>query len=220
MRILGLDEAGRGSVLGPLVVGGFLAVADGESPPALDALADRLRALGAADSKAMSAARRDRARVALAGAGAEDWIEIGAGEIDEGNVNDLELRAFAALVRKHAPDRAYLDAPVNPAGIGRVIDRLRRDSGLRDWIVEPKADARYPVVGAASIVAKTTRDARMDALAREVLAAGGGAVGSGYPSDPETRAFLAQVLARGGPLPPFVRARWGTIEVLRQGTLF
>jgi ribonuclease HII len=220
MRILGLDEAGRGSVLGPLVVGAFVAVADGESPPALEALAGRLRALGAGDSKALSAPRRHRARVALAAAGVEEAVEIEAREIDEGNVNDLELRAFAALARRHQPDRAYLDAPVNPAGIGRVVDRLRRESGVRDWIVEPKADARYPVVGAASIVAKTTRDARMEAISQVVKAEGGVVVGSGYPSDPETREFLAHILARGAAMPPFVRTRWGTLEVLRQGRLF
>ena len=79
----------------------------------------------------------------------------------------------------------------------------------------PKADALFPIVGAASIVAKTTRDAELDALI-----AAHGPLGSGYPSDPETRAWLAGWVRTGHPWPSFVRTRWETIRTLSQAELF
>lgn len=202
MRILGLDEAGRGSVLGPLVIGAFCTDSDDQS---------RLRAAGADDSKALSAARRGAVRAALAGLGEGRVWHVPATRIDEANVNRLEEEAFLALVAELRPDRVYLDAPVHPRGIPNLRARLIADSGVKDWVVECKADATWPVVGAASIFAKVARDEAIAAL---------GAVGSGYPSDPVTRAWLTERLREDGPLPACVRTRWGTLEVLRQQRLF
>lgn len=202
MRILGLDEAGRGCVLGPLVMGGFLF--DGVDQ-------EELRRAGAADSKAISAARREAALPRLLALGTLSLRRVEPIEIDEGNLNELEIRAFISLVAELRPDRVYLDAPVHPRGIPRLQARLVRETGVSEWIIEPKADATWPVVGAASIGAKLARDAAIHAL---------GNVGSGYPSDPVTRALLADLLRGGQPLPAWVRARWGTIEALRQQALF
>lgn len=208
MRILGLDEAGRGCVLGPLVVGGYVMEADDD----VDAAMQRLRAAGANDSKALSAKRREAARAALAALGQHLLVEVSPAQIDAGNINALEEDAFVRLVADLRPDRVYLDAPVAPRGIPALVARLRQRTGVKDWIVEPKADATYPVVGAASIYAKTTRDAAIDALGVEV--------GSGYPSDPVTRAWLTARIREEGPLPACVRTRWETVELLRQATLF
>lgn len=202
MRILGLDEAGRGCVLGPLVVGAFLYEGEDQAP---------LRAAGADDSKALSPLRRARAREALAALGEGRVLHIEPSRIDEGNVNELEIEAFLAHVAALRPDRIYLDAPVHPRGIPALGRRLVAASGVRDWVIEPKADATWPVVGAASIHAKLVRDEAIAAL---------GEVGSGYPSDPVTRRWLAARLAEPGPLPACVRTRWGTVEALRQGNLF
>lgn len=203
MRILGLDEAGRGSVLGPLVVGGFLWSYEDQTP---------LRDAGADDSKVLTPARREEIRATLAGLGVGIARPIAATEIDDANVNRLEERVFVSLVRELRPDRVYLDAPVHPRGIPRLRERLAEESGVADWVVECKADSTWPVVGAASIFAKVARDAAMLALGEEL--------GSGYPHDPRTRAWLADRMKRGEPLPSFVRTRWGTIEILRQQTLF
>lgn len=202
MRILGLDEAGRGCVLGPLVVGAFLYEGEDQSP---------LRAAGADDSKVLSAARRAAALRRLQSLGQLRTLRVEPAEIDEGNLNELEFTRFLDHVRFYAPDRVFLDAPVNPRGIPKLKARMIRESGVNDWVIEPKADATYPVVGAASIAAKLERDAAIEAL---------GEVGSGYPSDPVTRALLSRLLASGEPLPSWVRARWGTIENLRQQALF
>jgi ribonuclease HII len=203
MRILGLDEAGRGSVLGPLVIGAFLYEGEDQAP---------LRAAGADDSKVLSHARRVEVRGALDLLGTGIARPILATEIDEANVNRLEERVFLALVRELRPDRVYLDAPVHPNGIPRLRERLVAESGVADWVVENKADATWPVVGAASIFAKVARDAAIVAIGEDV--------GSGYPHDPATRAWLRARLQRAEPLPDFVRTRWGTIELLRQQTLF
>jgi ribonuclease HII len=189
-------------VLGPLVVGAFLYDSEDQAP---------LRTAGAADSKTLSAARRAAALGRLQSLGQVRTERIEATEIDEGNVNELELARFVALVLHFRPDRVFLDAPVNPRGIPRLRERMVRETGVSDWVIEPKADGTYPVVGAASIAAKLTRDAAIDAL---------GAVGSGYPSDPVTRALLLDLLRSGEPLPSWVRTRWGTIENLRQQNLF
>lgn len=202
MRILGLDEAGRGSVLGPLVVGAFFSDSEEQGP---------LRLAGADDSKVLTAARRVQVRTALAGLGAGDTRVVEAARIDEQNVNTLEEEAFLDLVAAHRPDRVYLDAPVHPRGIPALRARLVARSGVADWVVECKADATWPVVGAASIFAKVARDEAVAAL---------GEVGSGYPSDPKTRAWLSARLREGDPLPACVRTRWGTIDTLRQQRLF
>jgi ribonuclease HII len=202
MRILGLDEAGRGCVLGPLVVGAF--VFDGADQAAL-------RAAGAADSKVLTAEKRAIARERLRALGEGRVVAIPATRIDEANLNELEISAFIGLVQACSPDRVYLDAPVNPRGIPALSRRLAEQTGVRDWVVEPKADATWPVVGAASIWAKLARDEAIEAL---------GAVGSGYPSDPVTREYLRGLLASGLPLPEHVRTRWGTLDVLRQQGLW
>lgn len=202
MRILGLDEAGRGCVLGPLVVGGFLCEGEDQGP---------LREVGADDSKVLSAQKRAEIREKLQGLGQGHVRRVEATEIDAGNLNELEIRAFLDLVACLKPDRVFLDAPVNPRAIPKLRTRLIQESGVSDWVIEPKADATYPVVGAASIYAKLTRDAAIEAL---------GDVGSGYPSDPVTRKLLSDLLAKNEPLPSWVRSRWGTLEVLKQQRLF
>lgn len=220
MRILGLDEAGRGSVLGPLLVGGFLWEVDGDPGPDPAGQAP-LRAVGADDSKGMSAKKRGVVRAALEPLGEGRVIRVSAAEIDGANINHLEEAAFVELVVATRPDRLYLDAPCHPRAIGALKERLgaaiaARGVAVPAMVVEPKADSTWPVVGAASIFAKTARDAAMDALSD----LHGVPLGSGYPSDPKSRAWIAGFLSRDEPLPACVRSRWGTIENLRQQTLF
>lgn len=202
MRILGIDEAGRGCVLGPLVVGAFL-VDEGRR-------AD-LIATGVTDSKLLSPRRREALVPVLHALGTADLRLISPAAIDAGNVNRLEMEAMADLIRTHRPDRAIIDAPVNPRGIRAFVRDLAALAGWSpEWVVEPKADLHHVEVGAASVLAKVRRDAEISAL---------GDVGSGYPSDPRTRAWLQAALAAGPPLPSCIRTRWGTLAALSQGTL-
>ena len=216
MRILGLDEAGRGCVLGPLVVGGFLY--ETGSNPALSQTA--LRAVGADDSKALSHKRRVAVRAALMTLGMPIVREVPPAAIDDVNLNTLEIEAFLEIITESKPDHVFLDAPVNPRGIPKLREQLIAASGVHSWTIEPKADSTYPVVGAASIFAKVFRDDAVATIQAESRANGDGDVGSGYPSDPETRAWLMQFIRSGRPFPPSVRTRWGTIDILRQAALF
>jgi ribonuclease HII len=205
VRVLGIDEAGRGCVLGDLFVAGFLYT--GDDPGAL-------HAAGARDSKTLSASRRRSVRETLAALGTAHVVRIPPVAIDAGNLNALEEAAIAGLIVTFRPDLAILDALGPPSGTDRVIARLRKliaplDPEIR---IEPKADRNHPVCGAASIFAKTARDA---ALAE--IDAAHGPLGSGYPSDPVTRAWLEAHAATGDPWPDFVRTRWGTITSLAAG---
>ncbi len=217
VRVLGFDEAGRGSVLGPLVVGAYL-IGDADT--------DAVRAAGGRDSKALTPRRRATAADALKDL-ALAWraVSVAPARIDAGNLNALEEEVFRDAVRDLRPDLVQIDAPVP----SRHVDRFRRrmaaflDLPLDAVVAANRAEDRFPAVGAASVLAKTTRDAAIAALA-EVH----GPIGSGYPADPATRAFLADLIERDEPLPDFVRARWSTVRDLlaardlrrRQGTLF
>ncbi len=203
MRVMGLDEAGRGAVLGPLVVGGFCV---DETQLAA------VKATGATDSKALSAKRREALIDPLREIGIHSLREISAKAIDAANINTLEEQAFASLIEELRPDRVIIDCPVNPAGIPNFLRRMKALVAFElEWVVEPKADATYPVCGAASIFAKVTRDAAISRM---------GEVGSGYPSDPRTVAYLEGFVKAKKPFPASVRTRWGTVRKLCQQELF
>ena len=202
-KILGIDEAGRGCVLGSLYVCGCCYETDSD-----DSL---LKKLGATDSKKLSAKKRTLVLDLLKEHVHVHTVEITAQQIDAGNINSLEEEAFVEIIKKYAPDIVYIDAPTHPRGILAVQRRLEQQLAphiaLPTFIIEPKADFRYPIVGAASIFAKVQRDKALETM---------GPVGSGYPSDPVTKQWLEQLLRNNVALPDFVRTRWGTIENIQQ----
>ena len=133
----------------------------------------------------------------------------------EDNLTQVELDGLAYLINKHAPGRVYLDAPVPPKAIGGFVARLQKKLLQQpDITAENKAEDKFPIVAAASIVAKVTRDRAMQALHQRH-----GDVGWGYPGEPKTRAFLRQCVKEGG-FPPCVRTRWATVQRLKQQPLF
>lgn len=203
--VLGLDEAGRGCVLGPLVVGAFYC--DEGNLAAM-------KEAGVTDSKKLSAKKRQRLLGLLPSHGTGRVTEVSPAQIDAANINTLEEAAFIDHIVHFRPDAVYLDAPVHPRGIPKLRERLQRALQRHnlspEMIIEPKADLTYTVVGASSIFAKVHRDAQIEAL---------GEVGSGYPSDPKTRSWIKGFFDRNEPLPACVRKRWGTIETLRQQSL-
>lgn len=207
MRILGLDEAGRGCVLGPLVVGAYCCT-EGELATVVQS--------GATDSKKLSKKKRAVILSNLEGVGQHRLVEITPQQIDAGNINHLEELAFIDHIIHFQPAIVYLDAPTHPRGIPaltrRIEDAIRPHvQSMPKFIIEPKADLNYPIVGAASIAAKLCRDAHIDALDN---------VGSGYPSDPKTRKWLQGFVDRDEPFPDCVRTRWGTITKMRQQKLY
>lgn len=214
--VLGLDEAGRGCVIGPLVVAGVLV---GE-----ERLEELVR-LGVRDSKKLSRAKRERLAAEIERlAHRTIALEIGPSELAE-NLTDVELRAMAQIIRESNAERIYLDLPVGPLARDRFQASLqallelhlrrpvagegiqsRRSLG-RSLVAENGADARYPIVGAASIIAKVYRDRAIERLRQEY-----GDFGWGYPSEPKTRAFLQEFFERTGRFPPCARAKWRTVK--------
>ena len=205
-RILGIDEAGRGSVLGPLVVGGFCCAADRLTT---------LRETGVRDSKRLTPRRREDVYRLLGGVGECRSIALPPRTIDRyvarGGLNELELLAFAALVRQFQPDIAYVDAcDPNAERFGR---RLHDLAGRETRIVSRhKADRDFPVVGAASVVAKVRRDAALARLERTAAEP----VGSGYPSDPETRRCVERHARDGDRVPAWMRGSWETVQRVKR----
>jgi ribonuclease HII len=205
-RVLGIDEAGRGSVLGPLVIGGFCCSAD------------RLAALsetGVQDSKRLTPLRREEVYARLALVGELRSIELPPRTVDRyvarGGLNELELESFARLVSELAPDVAYVDAcDPNAERFGYRLAALV--GGGTRIVSRHKADRDVPVVSAASIVAKVRRDAALVAL-REAAAE---TLGSGYPSDPETRECVERHARDGGRVPPWMRRSWETVQRVKR----
>ncbi|WP_418285935.1 ribonuclease HII [Halorubrum sp. DTA46] len=237
---LGVDEAGKGPVLGPMVAAAVIA-----DPASLPADID--------DSKRISPARRDAMNSAIRDI---DGVAVGVAfveptEIDrpDTDMNTLTVRGQARAIRAalvgHAGadgshgardphgarddrgDRDGHDEPIrvladagdtSESRFARRLGEFVADSSIGDGTDMPAVtvDARHgadgddPVVGAASVVAKVARDARMaevdDAYPDYTD------VGSGYPSDPATRAFLREYVADHGDVPDCARRSWATCD--------
>lgn len=211
MMILGVDEAGRGPVLGPMVVAGVL-IKEEEVP--------RLEELGLRDSKRLQPKQREQLAPIIKDLATCYVRVVSAGEIDSreaGGLNRLEARVFGEVLQELKPRVAYVDAAdVNP---GRFAWRLKQEYKCR-IVAEHGADDRYGVVSAASIIAKVYRDQKI----REIEGELGVRVGSGYPSDPVTRRFLEKWVREHGDLPPYCRRTWKTAKDIlnskKQATLF
>jgi ribonuclease HII len=198
--IAGVDEAGRGPVLGPLVVAGVAA----KSPA-------HLRKLGARDSKLLSAEQRLEVAGRIKAYARWEVRVLPAAELNKRmatrTLNDIEVEAFADILRSLAPERAVVDAcDVDEARFGARIAGLV-GQGCCPITSLHGADGSHAVVGAASVIAKVTRDALIGDIEREI----GLPIGSGYPHDPVTRSFLQQWRTERGGLPPHTRLYWSTV---------
>ena len=204
MDILGIDEAGRGSVLGPLVIAGVVI------PQKMESVLDNM---GVKDSKRLTPARREVLSRKLKKMFEWDVVIYSARDIDDlrakgTNLNEIERKGMQELLLKLECDKAIVDAvDVKPE---RFQDRLRRAT-KKDVTAEHKADDKYLEVGAASIIAKQTRDEAIAQINKSYEDVGG--IGSGYPSDPTTKEFLSRYTYNE--MPDFVRRSWSTISKLK-----
>ncbi|NJE08725.1 ribonuclease HII [Thermococcus sp. M39] len=206
MKLGGIDEAGRGPVIGPLVIAAV--VVDEKN-------LSKLEALGVRDSKKLTPKRREKLFneiIALL----DDYviIELSPEQIDgrEGTMNEFEVENFIKALNslKVKPDIVYIDAAdVKEERFGEVIGKRLNFSPK--IIAEHKADAKYLPVSAASILAKVTRDRAIEKLKEQY-----GEIGSGYPSDPRTRKFLEEYYKEHGEFPPIVRRSWKTLKKIEE----
>ncbi len=202
-----MDEAGRGSFLGPLVVGAF--AVDSDRVP-------ELREAGARDSKELTPHGREAAYARLRSIGEMRSVALLPAVVDRSvrrqELNELEATAFGHLVRGLRAGEAHVDA-CDP-NERRFARRVAQHAGLPVTVIaRHHADRDDPVVGAASIVAKVRRDRAIARLVGEL----GQEVGSGYPSDPETVEFVRDWLASHTEHPPWLRASWATMRRVKLG---
>ena len=208
MRVCGVDDAGRGPVIGPLVIAGV--VVD-------ESKLDQLKKLGVKDSKMLTASTRSRLFKEIPEIVDEcHVVELSAGDLDKivnrapkfQRLNLMEAKAMAQVIEKLKPDIAYVDSSDTRTERfkNNILDCL---SSTPRIVSEHKADINYPVVSAASIMAKVHRDGRIEEIKREY-----GEVGSGYAHDPATRKFLKDYYRRKGDFPPIVRRSWKTLAYI------
>jgi ribonuclease HII len=199
--ICGVDEAGKGSVLGPMVVAAV-------GVPSEDVFSD----IEVNDSKLLSPKMRERLYAVIRKRFRVVTVRIDAHEIDEirmgMTMNACVARAHAQVIAKLSPDCAYVDAcDVNTF---RYADMVKNHLELPCEIVsEHHADEKFPVVSAASIIAKVTRDRAIATLAKKY-----GEIGSGYPSDPVTIRFLNSYIDEHRVPPPIARKSWKTVSAI------
>ena len=202
--ICGVDEAGKGPVLGPLVVAAV----------AVDNAKD-IQDLGIKDSKQLTPAKRKELANLIKNKFSFAIEIIEAERVDEyrkqNKLNDLNREAFEKLISKLNPNVAYVDAAdVNEHRFGKQIKEKLTNENDTDVISMHKADAKIDVVAAASIIAKETRENEIRKLKEEI-----GDFGSGYPSDERTIKFLKSFYSDNGKWPTGTRKSWKTVERIR-----
>jgi len=208
--ICGIDEAGRGPVIGPLVVAGVWATPRQES---------LLAEMGVRDSKKHSARRREELARLIRKHCTCQTVTVQPEDIDAlratMTINQLEVHLFVRVAQSRQADVYYLDAAsTDEEWFGSAF--REHLGGEAQVVSEHEADDRYPVVSAASIVAKVERDRELTAIAAQLEPRLDVPLGSGYPSDPRTRTFIKKWLQRYGDLPPYTRRSWNTVRTLRR----
>ena len=229
--LCGGDEAGRGAILGPLVIS-IVAVKSTSL--------HRLSEIGVRDSKILSDKRRRQLYSEIEKIASDIKIyKIYPNEINEAmrnhiSLNELEAVRFAGLFDTIESDihSVYLDSPDVIAErfgtrfklssskptkvIGIKAQSKDKEKGIRytKIIAEHKADAKYAVVSAASIIAKVTRDNEIIKLEKELKMR----VGSGYPSDYKTIDVIQRNL-KTGILKNSIREKWSTMDRIKQTRL-
>ena len=200
--VSGIDEAGRGCIVGPLVIAGLL-IKEENLPT--------LTKIGVKDSKLLSPKKREALFPEIIRLAEKHIIlKVTPKEIDCAveckiklkKLNWLEAKTMAQIVTFLEPDIVYVDA----ADV--VAERFGQDiletSTFKTKIVsEHKADCTYPVVSAASIIAKVERDNTIAALRNEY-----GDFGSGYLSDSKTQAFIVDWIKSHKDYPDIIRKSW------------
>lgn len=206
IRILGIDEAGRGAVVGPLVVCGFLTDEKDEK---------KLKEIGVKDSKKLTPKRREELAAKIEELGINIVIiRVPSAKIDANrkrgiNLNQIEAIKMAEIINLLEPDKAIVDAPSYNTNKFRDYLFSKMENKNIELVSENYADQNYPVVSAASIIAKVNRDEAIEELKQKV----GEDFGVGYPHDPRTINFLNKLAENDhGKLPSYVRHTWDTVE--------
>jgi ribonuclease HII len=187
--VAGIDEAGRGPVIGPLVMAVAVIKEGGEAT---------LKDIGVKDSKLLSPKQREEIFKLLEKSIRYELVVVPPEEIDDAvnsqktNLNWLEADKGAEILNELDAKldndiiKTIIDCPSNNPAAYKKYFKEKIDNEEIELVVENKADMNYLVVGAASIIAKVTRDKALEKLKRKIKVD----FGSGYPSDPKTKEFM------------------------------
>lgn len=203
MKILGIDEAGRGPVVGSLFMCGYL-IEEKKVP--------ELRKIGVRDSKLLSRSRREQIFEKIKNL-SDDFVVLktSAREIDHlrtvSNLNKHEISRMREMITLLNPDKVVIDAL--ESNEKKFHSKISAGFGGLEIVAENFADKNYLEVGAASICAKVNRDREIDDLHKVH-----GNFGSGYPSDPVTVTFLKDWIKKNK-VPDCVRKSWFTVYALK-----
>jgi len=205
--ICGIDDAGRGPVIGPMVLAGI--VIDEKDLP-------KLKTLGVRDSKLLTPNQREQIYTKLIKSLRRyKIIKVPPQEIDKyvlsetTNLNWLEAEKMAEIINTLRPDQVIVDCPSNnkKAFANYLENKLQVKTGLR---CEHKADRDFLIVGAASILAKVIRDREVELIKKTVRMN----IGSGYPADPLTKKFLRENWNKH---PDIFRHSWSSYQEYSEG---
>ncbi len=210
MLVSGVDEAGRGSVIGPLVIAG-VSLEEKDLPKLVD--------IGVKDSKLLSPQKRETLAKQIRELALNcHVVSLSPVEIDRvvetgkrlHRLNRFEAQAMARVITILKPEVVYVDAADVLAD--RFGEHIAENLDFKLKIVsEHKADITYPIVSAASIIAKVERDRAISMLQKKH-----GNMGCGYPSDSSTIKFLGDWIRKFGSYPDFVRKSWKTSKRVKR----
>ncbi len=202
MLICGVDDAGRGSVLGPLVIAGISIEKN---------KIKQLVKIGVKDSKQLSPQSREKLYDQILSIVDGYHVAKISPRIIDKNVNknllnQLEANYMAKVIKKLEAGSSYVDScDVNPKRFGLYISNIAKTGKI---ISSHHADRKYPVVSAASIIAKVSRDREIEKLRKSHD------LGSGYPSDSKTMEFIKNWISQNDGVPVFVRKSWKPVKIL------
>jgi len=202
--ILGIDEAGRGPVIGPMVIAGYCMEEE---------KIELLKSLGVRDSKELTRKQReDIYNEIIKLTDKYKYIIIDPKIIDyyvyKNKLNYLEFENMIKIIEEIKPDKVIIDSPM--VNTKKVIEYIKNNLKINvEIIAENKADKKYPVVSAASIIAKVIRDREIDKIKEKLNLD----IGSGYPSDEKTIEVLKKDYDK---IKDYVRESWMTIKKIRK----
>lgn len=205
--ILGIDEAGKGPVVGDLVIVGALF---------RETDSKKLKELGVKDSKLLAPKKREELFEGVKSlALAHKIVKVSPKEIDQRfavntNLNQLEAIKFAEIINELKPDVAVIDCPsANTKKFHEYLKQfVEHDCKIK---CENYADLNHLEVGAASIIAKVTRDAGIREIEKRI----GAEIGAGYPSDPVTIKFIENAINNKDWMRKYVRNTWFTVQRIK-----
>lgn len=207
MKVCGIDEAGKGPVIGDLVIVGCLINEDDMG---------LMNEMGVKDSKLLTPTKRSELFPKIKETvESHHVVRVSAEEIDSRNkvgcnLNTLECIKMAQVINELEPDKVIIDCPHPRTKHFKNMLKPYLNNPNIIIISEHKADYNYSLVGAASIIAKVVRDSHIKELEKNLNLI----IGSGYPNDPLTKKLLNDYFEKNyTELKPYIRHSWSTYKL-------